>query len=76
MSPRRQLGQLMHGLPAATITRSPSDHPVTPGPSFAMTPEASCPCVTTGTCAGKVPLIRLRSEWQMPQNSTFTRTSP
>ena len=41
-----------------------------------MVPEASWPWVTTGACAGKVPLIRLRSEWQMPQNATFTSTSP
>ena len=41
-----------------------------------MVPDASWPCVTTGSWAGKVPLIRLRSEWQIPQNATLTRTSP
>jgi hypothetical protein len=76
MSPRRQFGHLVHGLPAATITRSPGDQPVTSGPSFAIVPDASWPCVTTGCWAGNVPLIRLRSEWQIPQNATLTSTSP
>ncbi|STZ88568.1 Uncharacterised protein [Mycolicibacterium fortuitum] len=76
MSPRLQFGQAIHGRPAATMTRSPSAQPVTSGPSLAMVPEASCPWVTTGACAGKVPLIKLRSEWQIPQNATLTRTSP
>ena len=75
-SPRRQFTHSRHGLPAATTTRSPSAHPVTPGPSFATVPEASWPCVTTGSWDGKVPLMRLRSEWQMPQNATLTSTSP
>ncbi len=75
-SPRRQFGQLWQGRPAATTTRSPSAHPVTSGPSFAMVPEASWPWVTTGFWAGNVPLIRLRSEWQIPQKATLTKTSP
>jgi len=75
-SPRRQFTHSMHGLPAATTTRSPTAHPVTPCPSFATVPDASWPCVTTGNWLGNVPLIRLRSEWQMPQNATFTNTSP
>ncbi|SEL28995.1 hypothetical protein SAMN05444583_107203 [Rhodococcus maanshanensis] len=41
-----------------------------------MVPEDSWPWVTTGSSAGKVPLIRLRSEWQIPQYSTLTSTSP
>ena len=76
MSPRRQFGQPRHGRPAATTTRSPSDQPVTPSPNSAIVPEASWPWVTTGRCAGKVPLTRLTSEWQMPQNATLTKTSP
>ncbi len=76
MSPRRQFTHSRHGLPAATTTRSPSAHPVTPGPMAATVPDVSCPWVTTGSCEGNVPLIRLRSEWQMPQNATLTSTSP
>jgi len=30
----------------------------------------------TGSCGEKVPLMRLRSEWQIPQNATLTSTSP
>ncbi len=62
VSPRRQFGHSAHGRPAATTTRSPSDQPVTPGPSLAMVPAASWPWMTTGRWAGKVPLIRLTSE--------------
>jgi hypothetical protein len=61
MSSRLQSGHVMQGRPAATITRSPSPQPVTPAPSLAIVPDASWPCVTTGRCGGKVPLMRLRS---------------
>src|SRR6185312_13173287 len=64
-----QLGHVMQGRSAATITRSPSAQPVTPAPSLAIVPAASWPCVTTGSCGEKVPLMRLRSEWQIPQNA-------
>ena len=50
MSPRLQLGHVVQGRPAATITRSPSAQPVTPAPSLAIVPDASWPCVTTGSC--------------------------
>src|SRR6478736_73397 len=58
---RLQLGHVMQGRPAATITRSPSAQPVTPAPSLAIVPDASWPCVTTGSCGAKVP--------QIPQNA-------
>src|SRR4029079_4751586 len=62
-------GHVMQGRPAATITRSPSAQPVTPAPSLAIVPAASWPCVTTGSCGEKVPLMRLRSEWQISHNA-------
>ena len=76
--PRRQKSQTPHGRPAAGITRSPSAQPTTPGPSFAIVPDASCPWVITSGTFGppKTPSIRLRSEWQIPQYSTLTSTSP
>ena len=41
-----------------------------------MVPEASWPCVTTGSWGGNVPFISEMSEWQIPQYSTRTRTWP
>src|SRR3954468_16272124 len=50
--PCRQNRQTPQGRPAAGITRSPSDHPATPGPSFAIVPDASWPWVTTSGTNG------------------------
>lgn len=59
---RRQLRHAKQGLPADGTTRSPSVQPVAPAPTFAMVPDASWPWVTSGSSAGNVPSIKLRSE--------------
>lgn len=68
----------MHGRPADGMTGSPTSQPVTPGPRWAMVPDASCPWVMTSGMLGEsmTPSSRDRSEWQMPQYSTLMSTWP
>src|SRR5699024_10703353 len=62
-------------LPMSTVTRSPTLHPATPGPSSAIVPATSCPGVTgedESAPADTVP----RSAPQIPAAATATRTQP
>src|SRR5688500_7732860 len=56
-------------------TWSPLAMPLTPSPTSATTPAASCPS-TRGSGSAMVPLTAERSEWQTPQAPIFTITSP
>ena len=72
-SPRTQNAQAPQGGHGVSTTGSPGASPLTPSPTDATTPAASWPS-TMGSGLGKVPSAMLRSEWQIPQWATRTRT--
>ena len=59
----------------SNVTRSPAAQPTTAGPASAMTPAASWPMMSGGCLRPVLPSRPCTSLPQMPQASTFTRTS-